>query len=101
MLRKPSRLPREGFARIGKGKRLVAPHVSISYGQGGGQVAAVVSKKVAAKATARHLLKRRLLAIARPYTGKAVSFVVYAKAGAAALSYQTLKEELTGLLDTL
>jgi ribonuclease P protein component len=101
MLKRPSRLPREGFAATSRGKRLVSPHLSVSYVPGGGQAAAVVSKKVAAKAATRHLLKRRLLSIARSYVGGTSSFIIYARAGAAALPYARLKDEVTTLLGTL
>jgi len=106
MLRRPSRLPREGFRAITLGKRLVAPHFSISYGKGvgaasPGQAAVVVSKKVARTSVARHLLKRRVMDIASPRTGKGVSFIVYARKGATELSFKAIKAELEPLFDTL
>ena len=101
MLRRPSRLPREGFRAVALGKRLVAPHFSISYGKGVGQAAVVVSKKVARTSVARHLLKRRVMDIASPRTGKGVSFIVYARKGATELSFKAIKAELEPLFDTL
>lgn len=90
---------------MGVGKRLIAPHFSISYTRastkGGGQAAVVVSKKVAPKSVARHLVKRRVMAIAAPHLHKGVSFIVYARAGAAALPHRAMREELEPLFATL
>jgi ribonuclease P protein component len=101
MLKRPSRLSREGVTATSRGKRLTAPHFSISYAPLGGQAAVVVSKKTARKSVDRHLLKRRVMAILAPHTGKKHSFVVYARGGAAALPFRMVKAELEPLLATL
>jgi len=94
------RLSRAHFAPSGPEKRLTSQHFSISIRtleQGGG-MAAVVSKKVARLAVRRHFLKRRMLAIMRPWHSPARALVAYARPGAAALDFPALKQELEELL---
>lgn len=63
-----------------------------------GGAAAVVSKKVARRSVDRHLLKRRMLAVLRPYVSPTRSLVAYARAGSLGLPYGVLKAELESLL---
>jgi ribonuclease P protein component len=61
-------------------------------------MAAVISKKTAKLAVARHLLKRRMLAVGRPWARPDQAVVIYARAGAPGLPYPALRDELSGLL---
>jgi ribonuclease P protein component len=61
-------------------------------------MAVVVAKAVAKRSVDRHLLKRRILSVLRPYFSEGRYVVVYAKKGALTLSFKALKEELAGLL---
>lgn len=61
-------------------------------------MAVVVAKAVARRSVDRHLLKRRALAVMRPFYTEGRYVVVYAKKGAPTLSFKALKEELTSLL---
>jgi ribonuclease P protein component len=94
------RLSRAAFgAALGARGRAASEHFSITKGptlEGGAAV--VISKKVAKRSVDRHLLKRRVLTILRPHISPRHSLVVYARAGAPALSFRTLKEELEILL---
>ncbi|HVX90107.1 MAG TPA: ribonuclease P protein component [Candidatus Paceibacterota bacterium] len=101
MLKRTSRLPREGFQSVAGGRRLIAPHFSISYRPGAGQGAVVVSKKAAPKSVDRHLVKRRVMDLIRPHIGHGVSFIVYARKGAAALPFRAIRGELEPLFATL
>jgi ribonuclease P protein component len=101
MLARPKRLTRATFGSVASGKRAVSAHFSITAAVSTeGRAAAVVSKKVAKRAVDRHLLKRRILAVAAPYVAPGRSFVVYARAGSTSLSYAALKRELDTLLTT-
>ncbi len=64
-----------------------------------GGAAAVVSKKVARRSVDRHLLKRRMLAVLRPYLTPGRSIIAYARAGSLGLPYGVLKAELESLLN--
>ena len=59
--------------------------------------AVLVSKKVARTAPARHLLKRRILSIIRPWCESGEGLIISARSGAPALPFSTLKEELAQL----
>ncbi len=65
----------------------------------------VISKKVAAKAVARNLLKRRGMAVLREflkkYPGFSLAAILFAKKGAEDLSFAAQKEELYSLLSSL
>lgn len=81
--------------------RAASPHFSLSLGpapHGDGGCSAVVSKKVARLSTGRHLLKRRMLMVLRPWCDPSRVIVVYARAGSGALSYRALADELEALL---
>ena len=58
----------------------------------------VVSKKVAKRSVDRHRIKRRLLALLRPYASPSRSLVIYAKKGADTVPFKELSKELTTLL---
>ncbi len=58
----------------------------------------MVSKKVARLSVARHLLKRRMLAVMRPWCSADHSLVAYARSGAPLLPYKELASELSALL---
>lgn len=103
MLPRNMRLSRAHFASSnprGPEKRLVSSHFSVSLRTvaGNGGCAVVISKKVAKLSVSRHLLKRRVLAVIRPYCTKDRSLIIYARPGAAALSFGALKDELSSLL---
>lgn len=99
MLPKSLRLTRQTFPDTRGMKRVTSAHFSISYGDStSGGVAVVISKKVARLAVSRHLLKRRVLAVLRPYVSPKRILVVHTRAGAASLSFPELKEELLSLV---
>jgi ribonuclease P protein component len=94
------RLSREEFAAAATGRRATSAHFSVTVRktkQTGG-IAAVISKKVAKKSVDRHLLKRRILEILRPHTSPDHALIIYARAGAPALPFQALKQELSELV---
>lgn len=74
-----------------------AKHFLVVVPRHGRGYAAVVSKKTAALATKRHLLKRRILAALRTLALPG-ALVVFAKEGAPALSYADIRQELATLL---
>ena len=97
MLPRRLRLARRAFPL--KGARDGSPHFSLLSGpSGAGGASAVVSKKVARRAVARNLLRRRMLSVLRPYALPGRYLVVYARGGSAELSYAELSAELSGLL---
>lgn len=101
MLPRRLRLTRTSFPK--GGGRAQTQHFSAVFGasaQGGG-AAAVVSKKVARRAVARNLIRRRMLEVMRPYALPQRFLVVYARAGSQNLSYNALARELTPLLDRI
>jgi len=74
----------------------------VSYGdspKGGASV--VISKKVARLAVSRHLLKRRILAVLRPYASGKTVLVVHVRPGAASMPFPELKDELNSLLRSI
>jgi RNase P protein component len=102
MLPRRLRLSRASFPGRTAGARASSESFSVVSGPSkGGGCAAVVGKSVARRANARNLLKRRMLAVLRPWCSPDRYLVVYAKAAAATLPYRTLAAELTGLLRRL
>ncbi len=109
MLPRRSRLSRASFPGSRAGASASTPHFSAVWGParaGGsagatGGAAAVVSKKVARRSVDRHLLKRRMLEVMRPFATPARYLVVYAKTGSHALPFRTLAEELQSLLSRI
>lgn len=99
MLPRRSRLPRAAFPDARGAFRAASVHFSLSWAPvKAGGAAAVVSKKVARRAVDRHLLKRRMLEVLRPYASPSRSLVAYAKAGSLGLPYAAVKAELEPLL---
>ena len=100
MLPKRLRLSREAFSSSHTGKKTSSAHFSITYikSVATGGMAVVVSKKIAPHSVDRHLLKRRILSIMRPFHTLHTSLIVYAKAKSNTLPYSTLKSELGDLL---
>lgn len=99
MLPKVKRLARADFTKVQKGKRAVTGHFSLSYHPSATSKAAViVSKKVAKKATERHLLKRRVLALLSKALPPNTTLVVYARAKSQTLTFSQLREEVQDLL---
>lgn len=101
------RIGRRAFPTAERGRRAHSPHFSVvvtvlsptelKHGSTGG-CAAVISKKTARRSVDRHLLKRRMLSVMRPWCTPQVSVIAYARAGAASLPFRTLTEELSLLL---
>jgi ribonuclease P protein component len=104
MLPRKLRLSREAFGEVRRLKRAASPHFSVSYeseeGSGGG-AAVVIAKKAAKLAVTRHLLKRRILAVARPYVVAERILIIHVRPGAAALPFPELKGELISLLGSI
>lgn len=99
MLPRRHRLSRATFPHGRDGSRAASPHFSLSWGVArSGGAAVVVSKKVARRSVDRHLLKRRMLAVMRPFVREDRFLVAYARTGAHTLPFKALKEELTALL---
>lgn len=102
MLPRAKRLTRDDFTDVAKGTRAASRHFSVSYRlTTTPKSAVVVSKKVAKKATDRHLLKRRVLEVLEKHSTPSLSVIVYAKTGSPSLSFAELKEEIEGLLRSL
>lgn len=80
-------------------KRAQTEHFSLTTtpSEGGG-LAAVVSKKVAKRSVDRHLLKRRMLEVMRPFHKENYSLIAYARGGSPSLPFKTLKAEFEELL---
>ncbi len=79
--------------------RAASPHFSIVWGASReGGAAAVVSKKVARRATARNLLRRRMLSVMKPFVSGNRYLVAYARAGSDTLPFHALSGELSVLL---
>jgi ribonuclease P protein component len=101
MLPRPKRLTRATFGSVVAGKRAVSAHFSVTVAKSDEpRAAAVISKKVARLAVDRHLLKRRMLAVASAHLVPGRSFIIYARAGSPSLSYAALTQELDALLTT-
>lgn len=100
MIPRTMRLSRAHFAPSGPEKRATSEHFSLSVreSQASGGCAAVISKKTAKLSVSRHLLKRRILSVLKPWCSKDKAIIVYARAGAPTLTYQELKAELEELI---
>lgn len=102
MLKKKERLDRRSFNRsFSLGKRAHSPHLMLIHvPENEFRASAVISKKVAKLAVTRNKFRRRVYDVfeqrsrTTPLRG---SFMCIAKAGAADLPYNSIKEEL-GLL---
>ena len=103
MLPRSLRLTRRGFEENRGLRRAHSPHFFISYGPAAsdGGSAVIVPKKAVKGAVARHLLKRRVRAIMKPYSAPERVIIVQAKSGAAELSFSQVQEELSPLLESV
>jgi ribonuclease P protein component len=103
MLPRRRRLPRAGFSPTILNTRVSAAHLSLTYKKTPtlAGMAVIVSKKTVRLSVARHLLKRRIHAILRPWSNSNLACVVYARAGADTLPFSLLKQELEGLLQRI
>jgi ribonuclease P protein component len=103
MLPRRLRLTRRSFAQPAHARRAATIHFSASLSpvptEGG--CAVVVSKKIARLSTARHLLKRRIMSVIRPWCDGPYSLIVYARAGAGTLPFKEVKKELEDLFARL
>jgi ribonuclease P protein component len=79
-------------------KRLTSAHFSVTISNAGIGTAVVVSKKVAKSSVQRHLLKRRVREAVAPFISNMQAFIVYARAGSAALPYSDIVTELSTIL---
>ncbi len=98
-----SRLSFEGVLRQGSWQH--SAHLTLrtlaSRSQGQARFAVSVSKKVAKKAVARNLLKRRLFSVLESVVGKvppSTSGIFFFKKGSSDISFAMLKEEALFLL---
>jgi ribonuclease P protein component len=85
------------------GKVHSTPHFRISYkleAERGGS-AVIVPKKVVMGAVGRHLLKRRIREVLRPWSARDRILIVSARSGAETLPYQELQSELSGALSAI
>lgn len=100
MLSRRHRLSRRAFPAHGAGMRAQSEHFSIVGGPGAveGSGAVVVSKKVARRAVARNLLRRRVLAVMAPLLIPGRFLVVYARSGSPDLPFPIVKKEITMLI---
>lgn len=102
MLPRRLRLSRTTFPKAGRGTRLSSLHFTLLYGPSSdGGCSVVISKKVAPRSVDRHRIKRKMLALMRPYCLSTRYLVAYAKKDARALSSRELRTELTDLLTHL
>lgn len=103
MLPKKERLSREAFNRsFAVGKRYHSPTLTLIHDPGSSfHGSAVIGKKHAKTAVLRNKFRRRVYNVlhavhqSTPLQGV---FIVIAKAGAGTLPYDTLKDELRGLI---
>lgn len=79
--------------------RATSAHFSVSVSDAApGGCAVVVPKKAARLSVSRHLLKRRILAILRPWHDPRLRIVVYARPGSESLPFPALRTELESVL---
>src|SRR3989344_5669108 len=98
MLSREHRLSRLDFTALKRGKRATTEHFSCSFRRGAPlRVGIVISKKVAKKATDRHLLKRRMSAIIEKERLQNGHYAFYARKDSPTLSFPHIKEEITTL----
>lgn len=79
----------------------MSPHFSVSIRVGKTGAGAVISKKTEKTSVGRHRLKRRILAVLRPWCASDKTIVVYARSGSPSLPYKALHTELSELLTKL
>jgi ribonuclease P protein component len=100
MLPRSRRLSRAGFEQIAGFRRSTSRHFAMSFAEQAAipGVGVVVSKKVAKHSVDRHLLKRQIREIVRPWITESRAFVLFARTGASTLTFSELEAELTALL---
>ncbi len=96
MFPRSERLSRGSFPEALAGKRLSTDHFSLVISQTPGY-AVVVSKKVARLSTARHLLRRRVVAALRTLA-LPPGLIVFPKSSAVSLAYRAIRAELAEAL---
>lgn len=103
MLPRNLRLSRQGFDGMRGARTARSPHFSLSYKELAEHagIAVVVPKKSVRSAVRRHLMKRRLLHLLRPYAGTARALIVSVRPGAADVPFPGLKDELISLIRTI
>lgn len=102
MIPRRLRLSRARFPSGRAGSRSQSEHFSLVTGPSSeGGCAVVVGKAVARRSVDRHLLKRRMFAVLRPYCAPGRFLVLYARTGASRLPYGALAEELARLLQSV
>lgn len=103
MLPRSLRLTRKGFENTAGLSRARTPHFHISYKDRAelGGSAVIVPKKVVKGAVGRLLLKRRVREALRPWSLPSRILIVSARAGADALSFQEIKDELSPELEAI
>lgn len=100
---KHERLDRAAFTRAWKrGHRARTPTLLLVYAPGATrQLGVVVSKKVARRATARNMIRRRLYAALNAAYGSTGTLIAVAQPAAAASSYETLLGDMRSGLERL
>jgi ribonuclease P protein component len=101
MTKRRMHLSRPDFTAVSNdrsAKRLTSPHFSITISKAGIGTAVVVSKKITKSSVGRHRLKRRVREAIAPFISNTQAFIVYARAGSAALPYSDIVTELTTLI---
>jgi ribonuclease P protein component len=104
MAKRLLRLSRQDFTNVANdraSKRSVSAHFSATCSLAAVGCAVVVSKKVAKSSVERHLAKRRIREATRDFCNDTKAVIVYARSGAASLSYEAIVEELTPLLQKI
>ncbi|HEY0011037.1 MAG TPA: ribonuclease P protein component [Candidatus Paceibacterota bacterium] len=97
------RLSRRGFESARGLNRAASRYFSVSHGPAPeeGGAAVVVSKKVARLSVMRHLLRRRVMAVARPYASPERALIIHVRPGAGQVAFPLLRDELIGLLRSI
>ncbi|MBU0749892.1 ribonuclease P protein component [Patescibacteria group bacterium] len=100
MLPRHSRLSREGFDALMRARKTSSSHFAIAHQENSlySGCGVVVSKKVARLAVSRHLIKRRIYSILKPFCTETRALAVFVRPGAKDLSFSEIEEELTALL---
>jgi ribonuclease P protein component len=104
MAKRLLRLSRQDFATVANdktAKRATSAHFSATCSGAAVGCAVVVSKKVAKSSVSRHVVKRRTREAMRVACNDSRAVIVYARAGAAELSYDAIVEEISPLLQRI
>jgi len=106
MIPRSLRLTRQGFELARGLRRTASPHFAISYSLPGEKIpengsAVIVAKKIVKGAVTRHLLKRRIRAILRPWSAEDRILIVSARKDADTLSFSEMNSELSSTLEAI